>query len=38
VLKAAVEAKHSCEEIFDTALKAATGGAAPDDVAAIVEA
>ncbi len=37
VLKAAVEAEYSCEEIYDTALKTATAGAAAADVAAIVQ-
>jgi hypothetical protein len=37
VLKAAVEAEYSCEEIFDAALKAANAGAAAHDVTAIVE-
>jgi hypothetical protein len=37
VLNAAVEAEYSCEEIFDTALKAANAGAAEDDVGAIVQ-
>jgi hypothetical protein len=37
LLKAAVEAEYSCEEIYDTALKTATGGAATEDVAAIIE-
>jgi hypothetical protein len=36
VLKAAVEAEYSCDEILYTALKAATAGAAASDVAAIV--
>ena len=37
VLKAAVAAEYSCDEIYDTALKTATAGAAAEDVAAIVE-
>jgi hypothetical protein len=37
VLKAAVEAEYSCDEIFDTALKTAAAGAEAADVVAIVE-
>jgi hypothetical protein len=37
VLKATVEAEYGCEEIFDTAMKTATAGAAANDIAAIVE-